>query len=114
MVRDAEEHAADDKKRRDLIEAKNSADSIVYRYADITGCRRLCTPFVGKVQERANLTPIHFDLVQLVGIPPGGIYFQTPMCFTTGTFAASTFAGMALSIWQFITCSADGSTSTSK
>lgn len=31
MVRDAEEHAAEDKKRRDLIEAKNSADSAIYR-----------------------------------------------------------------------------------
>eukprot|EP00752_Nemacystus_decipiens_P012072 g10703.t1 len=30
MVRDAEEHAEADKKRRDLIEAKNSADSAVY------------------------------------------------------------------------------------
>lgn len=33
MVRDAEEHAAEDKKRRDLIEAKNSADSAIYGYA---------------------------------------------------------------------------------
>lgn len=32
MVRDAEEHAEADKKRRDLIEAKNSADSAVYGY----------------------------------------------------------------------------------
>lgn len=31
MVRDAEEHATEDKNRRDIIEARNSADSAVYR-----------------------------------------------------------------------------------
>jgi molecular chaperone DnaK len=30
MVRDAEANAADDKKRRELVEAKNSADSLIY------------------------------------------------------------------------------------
>ena len=31
MVRDAEAHAAEDKKKRELIEAKNHADSLVYQ-----------------------------------------------------------------------------------
>lgn len=31
MVKDAEAHAAEDRKRRDLIEAKNNADSAIYR-----------------------------------------------------------------------------------
>ena len=30
MVRDAEAHAAEDKKKRELIEARNHADSLVY------------------------------------------------------------------------------------
>lgn len=39
MVRDAEEHASEDKKRRDLIEARNSADSAIYGYASaVVGC----------------------------------------------------------------------------
>ena len=31
MVRDAEAHAAEDKKKRELIEAKNQADSLIYQ-----------------------------------------------------------------------------------
>jgi molecular chaperone DnaK len=30
MVKDAEEHAADDKKRKELVEARNMADSLIY------------------------------------------------------------------------------------
>ena len=30
MVRDAEAHAADDKKRREVIEARNQLDSLIY------------------------------------------------------------------------------------
>ena len=30
MVQDAEEHAADDKKRKELVEVRNAADSLVY------------------------------------------------------------------------------------
>ena len=30
MVQDAEEHAADDQKRKELVEARNGADSLIY------------------------------------------------------------------------------------
>jgi molecular chaperone DnaK len=30
MIRDAEQHAAEDKKRRELVEARNNADSLAY------------------------------------------------------------------------------------
>lgn len=42
MVREAEEHANEDKKRRDLIEAKNSADSAIYGYVIIKAAYWLC------------------------------------------------------------------------
>jgi len=30
MIRDAEQHAAEDKARRELVEARNTADSLAY------------------------------------------------------------------------------------